>query len=89
MQSPESSAATVFVDRLHVHVPHSLQCRGADDFREKGFGGFVPVEDAVLAAFLVIDHELHCDPGVSGPLRVWGLSAITDHVAGVINHPKL
>ena len=59
VQPPEAGARAVFVDRLHVHVPHARPGRCADDFRQEGFRRRVAVQDVVLAAFLVIDDELH------------------------------
>src|SRR5262249_36222292 len=46
-------------------------------------GRRIPVIDRVLAAFLVIDHELHRDPGVPGPSRMRRRGAVADEVARV------
>src|SRR5690606_9914973 len=67
--------------RLHVPVTLALPLRRADDFREKGFRGRIPVQDAVLAAFLVIDDELDRDRGAIRPLRIGRSAAVAAHVA--------
>ena len=53
-------------------MAHTLAGIGADNLAEKGFGGFIPVEDVVLAALLIVDDKLHGDPRVPGPLRMGG-----------------
>ena len=41
------------------------------------------MQDAVLAAFFVIHHDLQCQPRPAGPLRIGRIAAIADHVAWV------
>ena len=41
------------------------------------------MQHAVLATFLVIQHELHGNAGLAWPLRVRGLGAIANEVARV------
>ena len=41
------------------------------------------MQDAVLATLLVIDHELHSDPGLPQPVRMRGAPAIADEIARV------
>ena len=84
VQSPEAGARAVFVDRLHVHVPHARPGRCADDFRQEGFRCCVAVQDVVLAAFLVIDDELHRHARVAGPVGEWRRAPIADHIARIV-----
>jgi hypothetical protein len=56
---------------------------GTDDFREKGLRRRIAVQDAVLAALLVIDDELHGDARTAGQFAGRRPAAIADHVAGV------
>lgn len=39
---------------------------------------------AVFSAFLVIQHELHGNACVSGPIRLHGVPAVADQVAWVL-----
>src|SRR4051812_12443868 len=68
-EPPEAGSGAVFVDRLHVPVALTGPRLGADDLRKEGFRRGVAMEDVVLAAFLVIEHELHRDRGASRPSR--------------------
>ena len=44
------------------------------------------MQDAVLAAFFIVDHKLNRDAGPVRPIRVrWGL-AVAMHIAGVAVH---
>jgi len=76
MQPPEPGPAAVFIERLHVHVAHAEGGRGTNPFGQKGLGSWIPVEDRVLRAFFVVDHELQRDPGLARPLRVGRLGAV-------------
>ena len=80
VEAPESSAAAVFIDQFHVHVPHPRQRLGPDDLGQEGFGGGVAMENVVLAAFLVIDDELQGEPRFARPLRVRGQRPVAAHV---------
>src|SRR5690606_17308818 len=86
VKPPETGAGAVFVDRLHVPVTLARPLRGADDLGEEGLGGLIAVEDAVLAALLVVDDELHRDPGAVRPARIGRRRAIAMHVAGISVH---
>ena len=90
MQPPEAGARTVFVDQLHVHMPHARPGRRADDFRQEGFRGGVAVQDVVLAAFLVIDDELHRHARPARPVGERRRPSVADHVARIVfvdRHP--
>ena len=77
-QPPEAGAGAVFVNRLHVHVPLAGPGCSADDLRQECLRGRIAVQDAVLAALLVVDHELHGDARLPRPARIgWG-PAVTD-----------
>lgn len=82
VQPPEAGARTIFVDRFHVPVALGRPGLSADDFREKGLRGGVAVKHAILSALLVIDHELHGDPGAIGPgnMRV---RTMAQEIAGI------
>ena len=83
-QPPEPGAAAVFVDRLHVDMAHALERLCPDDLRQERFGSGIAMKNAVLAAFLVVHHELDGDPGAAGPLGVGRVGAVADHVARVV-----
>jgi hypothetical protein len=57
--------------------------RGADDFREKSFGGGVAVQNVVLAAFLIIDDELQRDARAIRPVGERRRAAIAGKVARI------
>ncbi len=50
---------------------------------KKSLRSRVAVEDCVLAAFLVINHELQRDAGIARPARLSWCSAVADHVARI------
>ena len=54
-----------------------------DPFRQEGFRRRIAVEDRVLGALLVIDHELQREPRLARPSRMRRLGAIADHVARI------
>ena len=86
VKSPETGAGAVFVDRLHVPVPLAGPGRRADDLGKERLRGGVAMQDAVLAAFLVIDDELHGDSRATGPFRIGGLGAVPVQVSWVSQH---
>ena len=88
MQAPEPGPGAVFVDRLHVHMPHARPGLSADDLGQERFGGGVAVQDVVLAALLVIDDELDRDARLVRPVGERRGAPIADHVAriGFVGH---
>ncbi len=54
-----------------------------EHFGQELLAGGVAMQHAVLAAFLVVQHELHGHAGVAGPVRVGRRAAVADQVAGV------
>src|SRR3546814_7148027 len=74
----------LLVDRFHVHVALARPGLRAEDLREESLRRGVAVENAVLAAFLVIDDELHGDAGAAGPVGIRRRFAIADEVARVV-----
>ena len=86
MQPPETGPGAVFVDRFHVPVALPRPGRGTDDLREERFRRGVAMQDAVLAAFLVVQHELHGDPRVIGPVGRGRLGPVAPHISRVALH---
>ena len=82
-QPPEADARAVFVDQLHVDVALARPGRRADDLGQEGLRGGVAVQDVVLAAFLVVDDELHRDARAARPIGGRRVAAIADHVARI------
>ena len=89
VQPPEPGPRAVFVDRFHVPVARAGPGCGTDDLGEKRLGGRVAMQDVVLAALFVVQHDLQRDLRAAGPFRVGGLGAMADHVAGVAGHGGL
>ena len=83
VQPPEPGPRAVFVDRLHVPVPLPRPSRGPHDLAQEGLRGRVAVQHAILAAFLVVDDELHRDPGPAGPVGRGRIAAVAGHVSWV------
>ena len=83
MQPPETDARAELVDRFHAHVPLPGPRLRTDDLRQERLRRLVAVQDAVLPAFLVVDHELHRDPRIGWPARMWRIAAVADEIAGV------
>lgn len=81
--APEAGAGAVFVDRLHAHVALARDRLRPDDLRQEGLRRRIPVQDAVLAPLLVVEHELDGDPRPAGPAWVGRVAAVADQVAGI------
>ncbi|KOT01469.1 hypothetical protein DM50_2834 [Burkholderia mallei] len=81
--APHARARAVFVDRLHAHVARRIRGR-ADDLGQELLGGGVAVQHAVLAAFLVVEHELHRDARAARPVRLHRMSAVADQIAWIV-----
>ena len=79
---PHAGARAVLVQRLHRHVPGGKGLRG-DDLGQEGLRRGVPVQHAVLGAFLVVEHELHGHPGAARPVRVRRRRAVAGEVARI------
>src|SRR5690606_12454041 len=76
-QAPEAGARAELVDRFHVHVTLARPGRRADDLGQERFGGGIAVQDIVLAALLVIYHELHGESGTPRPAWMRRRAALT------------
>ena len=85
-QAPKPGARAVFVNRFHVHVPLAGPGRRAYDLRQEGFRRSIAVQDIVLAAFFVIDDELHGDPSVVGPVGAGRIASVAGKVAWIVGH---
>ena len=86
--APDPSPRAIFIDGFHRHVARALERGGADDLRQENLRGRVTMEDGVLAALLIIQHELHRHPRTAGPAGLRRGLAIADHVARIA-HPSL
>ena len=82
-QTPEPGARAVIIVRFHVPVALAGPGLGADDLGQERLGGGVAMLDAVLAAFLVVQHDLDRDARAARPARVWWGGAMADQVAAV------
>ncbi len=88
--APDARAGAVFVDRLHAHVA-VIKGRRTDDLGQKLLGVAVAVQYAVFTAFFIVEHKLHGDPRLAGPICVRRGAAVAHQVAGIIcalNHEK-
>ncbi len=84
MEPPEAGARAIFVDRFHVHVPLAGPSLRTDNLGEERLGGRIAMQDAVLPALLVIDHELDGDARAARPIGVGRLAAIADKITWII-----
>src|SRR5438552_6727649 len=57
-QTPEARAGAIFINRFHVPMALAGPGLSADDLGEKRLRSSIAMENAVLAALLVIEHEL-------------------------------
>ncbi|MNK69774.1 hypothetical protein D3C87_891700 [compost metagenome] len=87
-QPPEAGARAIFIDRFHVQVALTRPGLRTDDFRQQRFRRLVIIENAALAALLVIDDELHGDARTARPFRIGNIAAVAHQITGVIfgNH---
>ena len=81
-EAPHAHARAVLVDALHRQVAVGV-AGGVEELGEELLAAGIAVQHAVLAAFLVVEHELHRDAGAAGPVRVRRVAAVADEVAGV------
>ena len=81
VQPPETRPGPVLIDRFHVPVPLVGPSLRTDDLRQKCFGRVIPMQDAILAPFLIVQHHLNCDFGASGPVCYWRDAPIPVHVS--------
>jgi len=81
-QAPRARARPVLVERLHAHVARAERLR-ADDVGQERLRGGVAVQHGVLAAFLVVQHELDRDPRAARPARMRRILAVAGEVARV------
>ena len=83
-QPPHADPAAILVDRLHAHVALAGQRPRADDLGQERLRGGVAVQHAVLAALLVVHHELHRQPRAVRPLCRRRSGAVALQVSGVV-----
>jgi len=81
---PRSRAAAVFIKAFHRHMAGMLKRRGPDDFAQEGFGGLIPMQHTILAAFLDVEDKLQGNAGLAGPVGMGWLAFIASEVAGVV-----
>ena len=79
--APEAGAAAVFVHRLDAEIASALDRDSPRRLGQESLRGGIAVQDRVLAALLVIQHEADGDPRVAGPLRVGRVGAVADEIA--------
>ena len=80
--APAADAGAIFVDRLHTEVAIGIT-RGADDLGQELLRTAVAMQDAILAALLNIQHELHGDAGISRPACLGWIAAVADQIAWI------
>ena len=83
VKPPETRPRAVFIDRFHVPMAHARPGLGIGDLGKKGLGRGIAMQNAVFAAFLVIDDELHGDCRAARPGGVGRRCAITQHVSQI------
>ncbi|MCY1212596.1 hypothetical protein D9M72_243340 [compost metagenome] len=83
-QAPDTRAAAVLVEGFHAHVAHALQRLGGHHLGQEGFGFLVAMEHIALAAFFVVEDKGQGDAGLTRPVRVGRIVAVTDQVAWVV-----
>ena len=79
--APEAGAAAILVHRLGREVAAALDRRAARRLGQEDLGGGIAVQDRILPALLVIQHEADRDPGIARPLRMRRVGAVADQVA--------
>jgi hypothetical protein len=89
VQPPEPGAGAVFIDRFHVPVALAGPGRGAGDVRKEGLGRGIAVQDGILAALFVVQHDLDRDLRPPGPGGIGRVGAISQHVARIAVHRGL
>ena len=87
VKTPEACPAPVLILGLGAHVAHVRQLAHGL-LGQKRLGDAVPVKDRVLAAFLIVDHELDSQTGATRPARVERVSSIPDqNLLGTSSRP--
>ncbi|MCY1299006.1 hypothetical protein D9M70_485200 [compost metagenome] len=84
-QPPETGACAIFVDRFHVEITLSLPGLRADDLGQQTFGRRVAIENAALAALLVVQHELHGNARIARPVCLRRIAAVANEVARILS----
>ena len=79
--APEAGAAAVLELRFDREVAAALDRRAARRLAQKDLGRGVAVQDGVLAALLVVQHEADGDAGLARPLRIGRVGAVAHEVA--------
>ena len=82
-EAPEPCTRAVFIHRLDVHVTLTRPRYRAKHVGQECFRCGVAMQDVALAAFLVVDHELHGDTRATRPARIGRVAAVTDEIARV------
>src|ERR1700730_11071890 len=88
-ETPEPSAAAVFVRGLHVHVAHAGERLGRHHLVQERLGLAVAVEDGALASLLVVHDDLEGQPRPARPLGIGRALAVTDEVPRVAHSYSL
>ena len=80
--APHAHAAAVLVHAFHAQVARREGWR-VEHLGEKLLAAGVAVQHGVLAAFFVVQHELHGHAGVAGPPGLRRVAAVAQQVAGI------
>ena len=80
---PDAGPGAILVDLLHAHMPCTGNGRGVDDLRQEGLCPLVPVQNAVFAAFFIVEDDLNGDPGAAWPVGLGWRAAIADKIPWV------
>ena len=80
--APDATAGTVLVDALHADMALRIAGR-IEHLGEELLRAGVAVQHAVLAAFLVVEHELHGDPGFARPVGPGRAAGVADQIARI------
>ena len=83
MQAPEADAAAIFILRFDGEVALALARRHEAEFCQQRLRAGIAVQDVVLAALFVIDHELDRDARAVRPFGTRWIAPISHHVARI------
>lgn len=79
--APHACTAAVFVNAFHAHVALWVG-RRVEHFRQKLLAGRIAMQHAVFATFFVVQHKLHGNTRLAGPLGMGRVAAIANQVTG-------
>ena len=83
MQPPKSNSAAILILRFDGKLAFSLARRHKTEFRQQGLGSWVAVQNIILGAFFIIDHELDRDSRAIWPFWMRRVAPKSDYVAWI------